>query len=1187
MTEKYEILSIEDHVRMKDMWGGSLSKIHISDMMGLTAENKLIEITATHAPIVLKIIDEIIVNATDHSKGTSSVSKIEVSFSEIDGSVVIFNDGHGIPVECQSVEGRSEPMYIPEIIFANLLSGSNMIKNKDNVKGGTNGIGAKLANLSSSKFTVETVDSKNKKKFVQQFENRFRVKGVPVITKCTEKSFTRISFTPAYSEFEYGEQISQKDLLDLSNWCRYRTNIASVYLNGSVLVTYNSLPSACRTVVDLAKLIATNENTDINYDHMKSKTCPHLWHVAISLNATAKRAKMFSNIAIVNGVISPQGPHLEHVKQILKESVIKKLIKSKIDPKQKRILDGVQFVLSTTIPCASWNSQLKNALTVKKEQLNWTFSTKFLSEISDKIFKQVIISDTKKPQKVVHEKYTKANFSDKINKKDHTYLMAAEGDSALSLLRSGLTQTRQSVPPGGPSFDWCGMISLQGVIVNAAKEITELSADDGSTITIKSSKLKNNKRLMALYDAFGLDESKKYESKEELDTLKYGKLILCVDQDLDGTGKIASLVLVWIYSSWPNLIKQGRVGKLMTPLIRAYPNKGPNKKIPIEFYYESHFNHWMSTTSPSEYSIKYYKGLASHDKDEVKTMFTQEKFKKSIYIYKYDESMDRLFKVYFGKDPALRREALMTPVQHLHVEEASVLERDQSIPVGRVQLDIDTKSFKNEAIRRQLPHIIDGLNPVRRKIIMGAFSKFKNKKEFIRVFQLGGYIADVMYYHHGDTTLNETITRMAQSFAGARRYPYLTGKGIFGDRHGTKAGQPRYIDVQLSAIAKYIFPPDDKLFLPYVFEDGKQAEPLYFIPILPMAVLESYEIVTEGWTHCSFGQKLEDVLKIVYAYLDGNTTLHAEAAHLRTTGKFKLDGFEYLYPLTVAHSEYKGELRKIGKTWVSFGEYIYDTSKNTILITDLPMGVQTDSYIEQIRKSREDLIDSIDNKSSTNSVELIIKLRPNAIESIEKSYPGTAFIDSIENCFMLRTALNSSLNYYSPEGGVLEFKDSYLSAILYWAPVRKELYITRVKYEVAILKLKIREELNILRFISLEHEIHISNRPDEEFVVNILTERKFDKIDVGILYSKPELIPFEKLESVIVSSPSASYDYLLNLRARDLTINAAKKREQKIQSLKDKVDELDKCLLERPVPCASIWKREIKGFLDKLSDSSK
>jgi len=107
-----------------------------------------------------------------------------------------------------------------------------------------------------------------------------------------------------------------------------------------------------------------------------------------------------------------------------------------------------------------------------------------------------------------------------------------------------------------------------------------------------------------------------------------------------------------------------------------------------------------------------------------------------------------------------------------------------------VQLNVDAKAYKLDDIQRKIPRITDGIPVARRKVLAGALKRFSNNNKEVKVFQLGGYIAEHMFYHHGDASLNGTIVGMAQRFPCALNYPYLTGIGQFGSRHGKDSDSP-------------------------------------------------------------------------------------------------------------------------------------------------------------------------------------------------------------------------------------------------------------------------------------------------------------------------------------------------------------------------------------------------------------
>ena len=1167
--------SFKDHIKSKAMWAGSITPINIPDLYGLNNDNELIEITNNHTPALLKSIDEIIVNAIDHCKGcekntpSKRVTKIHLSYTD-ENYIIVYNNGPGIPLKKDKTSGE----YLIEQAFSKFLAGTNIEKPKDSIKGGINGLGAKIANVHSDIFIVETIS--NKQKYNQVFKNRLSIIEPPVITKTDVMDCTTITFLPSYTSLGY--DINNNIYFDdIKKWLKLRMYQVASYLGESIEVKYNDLLCTTTNTKSLADLLISDEDTIVSTTCKNSNNGYNL-HMSVIINPNGRKPKKklsIQNMTIINGVVSNKGSHVNFIRKIIKEYIDTKISKiTKGSNIEKRDIN-IKLVICGCIPGIDWSGQNKDTLQVSNKVLEqYKINDTFLKQLSTLLIEGIVINQSTKTSKVEHDKYIKARNITQTKLKKKCILLAAEGDSAITLLRTGLTQKankKLSLLDFAPSFDWLGIISLQGVILNAAKEITEYETSDGF-VSVKSDKLKHNKRLNMLADAFGLKYEYTYDKPEELNTLNYGKLILCTDQDLDGTGKIASLVLVWIYTFWPALLKSKRIGKLMTPVIRIYKSKDP----PIEFYYEQELEEWLKIIDDrNKYKIKYYKGLATHDETEAATMFTLGTFNKSIYTYTMDDAAHELFKIYFGVDPCLRKKILSTPVKHLTYKESLELKQIQEIPIGRVQLDIDTKLYKNEAINRQLPHAIDGLNPARRKILMASIIRFNSDSKEIKIFQLGGYVADKMLYHHGDASLNKTIVCMAQNFQGAKKYPYLTGIGQFGDRHGSKAGSPRYISVKLSPIVHNIFPSEDRWLLPYVFDEGIRAEPEYFIPILPMAVLESYQIVTEGWNHKTYGRKISSVLNIVNDYINGDTVLNNISEELFNTHDVSIIP-QYIidkYPM-----ESDGDIRYYKDSEYSFGNYVYNEKTNIITITELPIGIFTMNFIEQITKSCEKFIEKIEDYSSTNEIEINIYLKQGVIDTIIDNY-GDDTIDPIEDCFNLRTSLKPNLNYYSCDKGVLEFRTLYIACILYWAPMRKKLYMKRLVRKEIIFRLVILKYEMILKYITMSNVLNISKMEDEEEIKKILKKNGFIGINTGIL-SSPDYINNEDLEnSILVEN---QYDYILDLKERDLTKQSAVKIQNNIDKNKKEYEIIQKYLQESPFAGISLWKKEIDILLSKL-----
>lgn len=123
---------------------------------------------------------------------------IKVDIDVDAGSISVHNTGKGIPIEIHAKEG----IYIPELIFGHLLTSSNYDDDQRKVTGGRNGYGAKLANIYSTEFIVETADAVSRKKYKQVFSANMSKRGTAKITdNKAGAEWTRITFKPDFERF--------------------------------------------------------------------------------------------------------------------------------------------------------------------------------------------------------------------------------------------------------------------------------------------------------------------------------------------------------------------------------------------------------------------------------------------------------------------------------------------------------------------------------------------------------------------------------------------------------------------------------------------------------------------------------------------------------------------------------------------------------------------------------------------------------------------------------------------------------------------------------------------------------------------------------------------------------------------------------------------------------------------------
>ena len=140
------------------------------------------------------------------------MNTIKVNIDKEEGKISIYNNGKGIPIEIH----KEEKVWVPELIFGHLLTSSNYDDREKKVTGGRNGFGAKLANIFSTEFIVETTDSSVGKRYRQTFKENMSVTEKPKITSYSKKEeYTMITFKPDFQKFNMTH--FDEDIISLFN----------------------------------------------------------------------------------------------------------------------------------------------------------------------------------------------------------------------------------------------------------------------------------------------------------------------------------------------------------------------------------------------------------------------------------------------------------------------------------------------------------------------------------------------------------------------------------------------------------------------------------------------------------------------------------------------------------------------------------------------------------------------------------------------------------------------------------------------------------------------------------------------------------------------------------------------------------------------------------------------------------
>lgn len=503
IEERYKKLSQREHVLLRPgTYVGSvnveLKKLFVIENINLLDELKIVNKIVNYNPAYIKIFDEILSNASDHSIRTNKVKYIKVNVFQ--DSISIENDGPGIPVEIHKEHG----IYVPELLFANLLTGENYNDNDNRVVIGTNGLGGKLVSIFSKKFIVETADGKNK--YVQVFENNLEIINKPTITPC-KSNYTKITYYPDFERFGLTEntdeiqQILLRRTLDISSYC---PNL-NIYYNDNLLNIKN--------FKDYMKL-HLNDDSEIFYEKLNGD-----WEVGVSSSFDDN----FQQISLVNGNNTyVGGTHVNYITNQIVNKVIETLEKKhkKIKIKPNDVKNKLFIFLNSKVVNPVFDSQTKENLSTRLTQAhvgNIEVSDKFIKQISQSAIVEDILNyiqlrenaDLKKlnkgkTSKVKIKKLDDANFAG-TSQSEKCILFLAEGDSGAGTIITGFSSTGR---------DYYGSFPLKGKPLNV--------------LDVSMTKIKENDEIKNIITALGLEFGKKYTSTKDL---RYGKVVFASDAD--------------------------------------------------------------------------------------------------------------------------------------------------------------------------------------------------------------------------------------------------------------------------------------------------------------------------------------------------------------------------------------------------------------------------------------------------------------------------------------------------------------------------------------------------------------------------------------------------------------------------------------------------------------------------------
>lgn len=1182
--------TINEHVMETDMWAGSHSIIDLPEYTATVFPetiNSSLE-TISYNPSLYKCFDEAVVNGLDNlirnlgTAGDNAVTKIDVEYLP-SGRIIVTNNGRGVPIGWHSVA----KLWSVEMIFRVMFKGRAKNDREKKVTGDANRVGIKLANILSDEFTVETVCERDGKrtKYFQRFYKNNTACDEPIITEnVSSAQYTKVSFMPSYAA------IFKQDITNLHTYtqlCKlfcFRTYTAAAYAGfysgGKCSVTFNGVKLSVACMSDIAQLMfgvtpaiiepikqtrgrakkQPQVSADTITDNIVKVTTTTtdgnvVWEICVVIadNANASSKKSLAAITNINGVCVKAGRHITHVLDMItagaKDAVMKKLKTIDIKFQPSYIYNNIFILINAQIPGVGWTGQRKDEAVCAANKVSGmipdpAFIKKISEALSDRILAQVCTSsvvgtvDTKTNSDL--SKYTPAGKCKKEPQK--CSLLLPEGDSAASTVKTGIT----TKGPNGKEYlgwDYYGMLTLGGVIVNVRKDIT-VNIVDGKRIITLGKMLQKNTFFNTLIDVVGLDLTMSYNPDspnyaKEIATLRYGAIIACVDQDHDGTGFIFPLICNLFAIFWPHLLAAGFVKKWDTPQRIAIHKR---KNTVTEFFTDDDFKQWQqldTSHNDTNYHIEYFKGLAGHDDEAITHMFSR--FLTNVFTFLPDENTEPSLEMMFGHCTNARKLWLQTPIV---MPTATELAQRRQLHKSSVTtlVHCEGKEHHLSNLVQKLPSAIDGMNESGRKILNGsikAFSVYTERpdKDKMRLNVLMGHIFATEHYQHGDGSLLDSICGKALICVGGVQLPQLLPCSMFGTRRlggDGDAGQARYIYAKINQrLVSKIYNPADYEVLEFIESDGEIAEPKYFVPVLPMQILEHIHMPATGWKIKVWAR---DALGVI------NTIKYLINTYTSTA-----DILTKPIPQQQPHTRgFVGEFREIRGTLACFGNYIYDEQTRVCTITEIPIGSWTEKFARSLDKKATFTLNSgivikmfdglaVD-RSGTDSVriEVTIAERDKAtgidpVDIINQFADG--FTDGFEKYFNIYEYVDDQLNMIAVNGSVIEFKN-YEDSLRYWFIERVRVYELRITRQRILLELEIDINKQILTYITSGTNIKDLSEPE---AIELFKQNNYKMFAKSMLSGKHKgrFINTNSLVEMITQPPHASYDYLIATSDRD------------------------------------------------------
>ncbi|POM83216.1 DNA gyrase/topoisomerase IV subunit A family protein [Cryptosporidium meleagridis] len=873
-----------------------------------------------------------------------------------------------------------------------------------------------------------------------------------------------------------------------------------------------------------SSLLLSGGGSDTNSPLIIYESVPK-WEIVISESDGGQ----FQHVSFVNSICTIKGgTHISYVLDPLINAILKKVQtknKGGMDVKSNHVKNHIWIFIKCLIVNPSFDSQTKETLTTKVSKFGsvCTLSEKTINSVVKSSIVENVLMWAQLKQSMELKKKMKSNQKNTVTSRllgipkledaneaggPHSKkctLILTEGDSAKTSCLAGLSIVGR---------DYFGVFPLRGKLLNVREASFKQQI--------------SNVEIQNILKILGLCIGQKYDNGPV--NLRYGSLMLMTDQDHDGS-HIKGLIINLIHYYWPSLIHfRGFLKQFVTPIVKA--KKGSNE---ISFFTLYEYEQWRKSNSSNlnGWRFKYYKGLGTSTDLEFKEYFTKIE-NHSIEFDWMDDQDDEAIDMAFSKKRTEDRKNWIESYKEGTYVDYSINNQCRNLRYFDF-IHKELVLFSRYDTTRSIPNLLDGLKPGQRKVLFATFKKKLNNE--LKVAQLAGYVAEHSAYHHGESSLQSTIVNMAQNFVGSNNLNLLEPCGQFGSRKegGKDASAARYIFTKLSKWTRYIFPEADDPLLTYLYDDGQQIEPLYYVPIIPMILVNGTDGIGTGWSSSVPNYNPKDIIMNLKRMLKGEMMVPMTPWYKSFKGKIfpikqkskknsansgggnnnkkkKLinsfnnesnssilvgsqvdaedDNLQQIQKENNIGNGIIEETLELGANYETFGNW-YKKNEETLVITELPVRRWTQDYKEWLESTllpapnadNDDIenswiIDYRDN-SSHESVHITVRMRPEKLKQAE--------MEGIEKIFRLKSTLSTSnMTLFDHNSRIVRY-ETELDILKEFIPIRLEMYEKRKNYLLSKLnyeKCLLEQKILFLKLV-IQGVIGLSNKSKETLVSDL------------------------------------------------------------------------------------------------------